>query len=31
MLILDTADLPQADRAEAFTAAMQQASVPCRV
>ena len=31
MLILDTADLPPADRAEAFRSAMQQASVPCRV
>ncbi|GAB3358839.1 AraC-like ligand-binding domain-containing protein [Modestobacter lapidis] len=31
MLILDTTDLPPADRAEAFRAAMQQASVPCRV
>jgi len=31
MLVLDTADVPQTDRAEAFTAAMQQASVPCRV
>ena len=31
MLILDTTDLPPADRADAFHAAMQQASVPCRV
>jgi len=31
MLILDTADVALADRAEAFDAAMQQASVPCRV
>jgi len=31
MLVLDTAHVPPADRAAAFDAAMQQASVPCRV
>ena len=31
MLLLDTRALPRADRAEAFRAAMQEASVPCRV
>jgi len=31
MLLLDTRDLPRADRAEAFRVAMQEASVPCRV
>jgi AraC-like DNA-binding protein len=31
MLILDTSDVPVTDRAEAFDAAMHQASVPCRV
>lgn len=31
MLLLDTAALSRSDRAEAFRAAMQEASVPCRV
>jgi len=31
MLLLDTTDIPRADRAEAFRVAMQEASVPCRV
>ncbi|WP_222195343.1 helix-turn-helix domain-containing protein [Modestobacter italicus] len=31
MLLLDTHDLPRADRVEAFRVAMQEASVPCRV
>lgn len=31
MLVLDTTDVPRRDRAEAFRAAMQSASVPCRV
>ncbi|WP_369134638.1 helix-turn-helix domain-containing protein [Modestobacter sp. I12A-02662] len=31
MLLLDTRDLPRADRVEAFRVAMQEASAPCRV
>jgi AraC-like DNA-binding protein len=31
MLLLDTADLPVEDRVEAFPAALEQASVPCRI
>ncbi|WP_299959125.1 helix-turn-helix domain-containing protein [uncultured Modestobacter sp.] len=31
MLLLDTRTVPRADRAEAFRAAMQEASLPCRV
>jgi AraC-like DNA-binding protein len=31
MLLLDTADLPAEDRVEAFRAAFDQASVPCRI
>jgi len=31
MLLLDTHDLPSADRAEAFRVAMAEASVPCRI
>ena len=31
MLLLDTQDIPRADRAEAFRVAMQEASVPCRI
>jgi AraC-like DNA-binding protein len=31
MLLLDTRDLPAADRAEAFAAAMQEVAAPCRI